>query len=52
MIWAPGAMRRRAGYRFEAAEVRHREVEDDHVRLEPCRLDDGFVSVGGFADDA
>ena len=51
MIWAPGAMQPKSGYRLQAAQVGHREVEDDHVRLKPCRLDNCFVAVGGFADD-
>jgi hypothetical protein len=31
--------------RFEAAEVRHREVEEDRVRLEPCRLGNGLHAL-------
>ena len=51
MIWALGCDAPKSRYRFEAAEIGHREVEHDHVRLQPCRLDNGFVSVGGFAED-
>src|SRR6185312_10743438 len=33
------------------ASVWHGEVEHDHVRLEPLRLDNGFVAVRCLADD-